>query len=198
MEQNARQAQGLRAALDQARDMLDQMNNQSESLDEALKSLLAEMKADFELKQIHVRLENTLNRTPNPGHTRQLVELSRSLLRNAAGVSKNGSEVVLEVLASEDFPGFAELRVSDAGPGLKPEEQAALLERLKAGPGVGEPETEAESSLREAADLAESLGGHWWIHSVPDTLTIHRVAVPIESKADAPGNNLATSSTGKS
>ena len=106
----ARQAQGLRAALDQARDMLDQMNNQSESLDEALKSLLAEMKADFALKQIHVRLENTLNRTPNPGHIRQLVELSRSLLRNAAGVSKNGSEVVLEVLPSEDFPGFAELR----------------------------------------------------------------------------------------
>lgn len=200
MAQNALQVEGLRTALDQARNMLEQMNPQSSvsskseptlSLTEELQALIESSKLNSDQKQLHFRIENGLQAEPDPKNKAHLLQLSHSLLQNAAAVSKAGSAVLLEVLPSQDYPGYIELRVSDAGPGLKPEDQTDFLGRLYEDTFPSEESWGDIGSLREAVDLTQSLGGHWWIHSVPDTLTIHRLAIPINSGADTPGKNLA-------
>jgi signal transduction histidine kinase len=206
LKQNALQVEGLRTALDQARDMLEQMDPKSASptasksdvrLSDELQALANRLSPDFEKKQVRVIVENTLAAEPDPENKAQLLKLSKALLQNALTVSKTGSEVLLKVLPSQDHPGYVELRVSDAGPGLKPENQTSFLENLRAD---ADPEAQnwgEAGALREAVDLTQSLGGHWWIHSVPDTLTIHRLAIPINSGTEETGSNLATSSPEK-
>jgi hypothetical protein len=206
MSQNALQVEGLRNALDQARNMLEQMNPQSSTLAankptarlvDEMQDLIDGLKSETDQKQIRVRLENTLSAEPDPKTKTQLLKLSRSLLHNALTVSKADSEILLEVLPSQDHPGFVELRVSDAGPGLRPEDQTKFLENLKSVPEPAEQNWGDLGALQEAVNLTQSLGGHWWIHSVPDTLTIHRLAIPALSRAEGAGNNLATSSPEK-
>ena len=203
MAQNTQLMEGLRTALDQARDMLEQISPQSTSrtkeslllsLTDELQALFDSNKSETDQKQIRVRVENTLPAEPDTENKLHLLQLSRSLLQNALSVSKTGSVILLEVLPSQDQPGYIELRVSDAGPGLTPEDQAKFLEELKSNPGSVEHNWGEVSALREAVDLTQSLGGHWWIHSVPDTLTVHRLAIPQNSGADTTGNNLATTS----
>ena len=202
MAQNAAQVAGLREALDQARGMLEQMDSgqlppdtskPTASFSDDLTALLDEFKSEFTEKQIRVRAENKLSAEPDLRSKAQLLHLSRSLLRNALSVSKVGSEVLLEALASQEYPGFVELRASDAGPGLKPEEQVGFLASLEAAPESGRQPWGETGALKEAVDLTQRLGGHWWIHSVPDTFTIHRLAIPAFSGAESAGNNLATS-----
>ena len=206
MAQNALQVEGLRTALDQARNMLEQMNPQNAtpdakepfaSLDNELQVLIDEFTSESEQKQVRVHFENALSGEPDPQHKTHIIQLSRSLLRNALAISKAGSEVLLEVLSSQDHAGFVELRVSDAGAGLKPEDQSTFLDNLKSDTSAAEQDWGEVSALREAVDLTQSLGGHWWIHSVPDTLTIHRLAIPVESGLSATGSDLATSSPEK-
>ena len=206
MAQNALQVEGLRSALDQARNMLEQMNPQSSasseseptlSLTDELQALIESAKLKSDQKQLHFRIENGLLAEPDPKIKAQLLQLSHSLLQNAAAVSKAGSEVLLEVLPSQDHPAYIELRVSDAGPGLKPEDQTDFLGRLYEDSFPSEENWGDIGSLREAVDLTQSLGGHWWIHSVPDTLTIHRLAIPVNSGADTAGNNLANTTPEK-
>ncbi|MEN6579118.1 MAG: hypothetical protein ABFD05_00655, partial [Anaerolineaceae bacterium] len=206
MAQNALQVEGLRSALDQARNMLEQMNPQSSvsseseptlSLTDELQALIERLKLKSDQKQLHFRIENGLLAEPDPKIKAQLLQLSHSLLQNAVAVSKAGSEVLLEVLPSQDHPGYIELRVSDAGPGLKPEDQTDFLGRLYEDSFPSEENWGDIGSLREAVDLTQSLGGHWWIHSVPDALTIHRLAIPVNSEADTSGNNLANTTPEK-
>ncbi len=206
MAQNALQVEGLRTALDQARNMLEQMdpqtlklavNEQTASLDEALKVMVDALQLEADQKQIRIAIKNSLAAEPDPEHKAQLLKLSRSLARNALAVSKAGSEVLLEVLPSLDQPGFVELRVSDAGSGLKPEDQTAFLETIKSGDDPVEQNWGEIGALQEAVELTQSLGGHWWIHSVPDTLTIHRLAIPLSSGPETSGNDLATPSPEK-
>jgi len=206
MAQNALQVEGLRSALDQARTLLEQMSTDNSMLetkepfrtfDHALQVMVHDLKVEFEQKQIRVRLENAYSAEPDPEKKTQLLQLSRSLLQNALAVSKAGSEVLLEVLPSQDHPGFVELRVSDAGPGLKPEEQTAFLKNLKPATGSAEQNWGNLGSLQEAVELTKNLGGHWWIHSVPDTVTIHRLAIPVTIGEDAPGNNPSSKSSEK-
>lgn len=201
MAQNALQVEGLRAALDQARNMLEQMSPQnpapaaepSASLVDELRVLIAHLKLEFVQKRIRVSVENELKAEPDSKTKAQLLKLSRSLLGNALAVSKPGSEVLLELMPSQDHPGFIEIRVSDAGPGLKPEDQTKFLDNLKSDSDPAAHNWNDVQALREAVDLTQTLGGHWWIHSVPDTLTIHRVAIPANIGADNAGSNLATS-----
>lgn len=190
MAQNAQKVEGLRSALDQARGMLEQMSSQSS--DPAAKSDLVFISAleseiqtfmdDFPEKQISARFESSLLAQPHPQQAAQLLQLSRSLLKNAFAVSKPGSNILLEILPSEEYPGFIELRVSDFGPGLTPEDQVNFLSTLD-DKSASQPWGDTDA-LREAASLAQSLGGHWWIHSVPDTLTIHRLAIPATLEVD--------------
>ena len=206
MAQNALQVEGLRAALDQARSMLEGMspqlanpeaNEPTASLVERLLRLIDDLKLDSDQKQIQIRIESTLSEDPDLENKAQLLQLCRSLLYNALAVSKAGSEVLLEVLPSQDHPGFVELRVSDTGPGLKPEDQTAFLKQVSSIPeSVGQNWGEV-GPLKDAVELTQSLGGHWWIHSVPDTITIHRLAIPVNSGTETPGDNLATPSTEK-
>jgi len=206
MAQNSLQVEGLRTALEQARNMLEQMDPKSSSpaasrsnarLSEELQDLIDGLKLEYDQKQIQVSLENTLSAEPDPETKTQLLKLSKALLQNALTVSKAGSEVLLELLPSQDHPGFVELRVSDAGSGLKPEDQTIFLENLRADSDPAAQNWGVPGALREAVDLAQSLGGHWWIHSVPDTLTIHRLAIPVNSGSEDAGSNLATTSPEK-
>jgi hypothetical protein len=206
MAQNAQQVEGLRSALDQARNMLEQMGPQTSalaaidshtSLNKELQSLINDLKSESDQKEIRIRVENTLSSEPNPESNAQLIQLSRLLLHNALAVSKAGSEVLLEVLPSQEHPGYVELRVSDAGAGLKPEDQTNFLEDLKSDTESSGQNWGEVVALQEAVDLTQSLGGHWWIHSVPDTITIHRLAIPVNSGAEASENNLATPSKEK-
>ena len=206
MAQNTQQMEGLRTALDQARDMLEQISPQPafSSTDKPTLGLTDELQALFDSinsktdqKQIRICIENTLSAEPIPETKSHLLQLSGSLLQNALSVSKAGSEILLELLPSHDQPGYIELRVSDAGQGLKPEDQTKFLENLNSS-AISAGQSQGEfGALREAVDLAQSLGGHWWIHSVPDTLTIHRLAIPLNSGPDTTGNNLATTSQEK-
>lgn len=206
MEQNALQVEGLRTALDQARNMLEQMSPQNASpdakqpfasLNDEMQAQIEDLKMDFDQKRVRVSVKNTLPEEPDPIIKSQLVQLSRSLIQNALSVSQAGSEILLEVLPSQDHPGFVELRVSDAGPGLKPEDQTAFLENLQSATESAEQHWGEVSALQEAVNLTQSLGGHWWIHSVPDTLTIHRLAIPVNSGKESAGSELATSSPEK-
>ena len=206
MAQNALQVEGLRTALDQARNMLEQMDPKTPTLDdrgraaslsEALKSMTDDLKFDADQKQIRVHVENKLSVEPEIENKTQLLQLGNSLIRNAIAVSKAGSEVLLEVLPSEDHPGFIELHVSDAGPGLKPEDQTAFLKTLKLDTDSVLQNWGEVDTLQEAVELTQNLGGHWWIHSVPDTLTIHRLAIPLINGVDTPGNDLAKPSPEK-
>lgn len=203
MSQNALQVEGLRSALDQARKMLEQMDPKSSSptasksdarLSNELQALVNRLSPDFDEKKVRVIVEDSLAAEPDPENKAQLLKLSRALLQNALTVSKTNSEILLEVLPSQDHPGYVELRVSDAGPGLKPENQTSFLENLRADADPAAQNWGETGALREAVDLTQSLGGHWWIHSVPDTLTIHRLAIPVTSGAEEAGSNLATSS----
>ncbi len=206
MAQNTLQVEGLRKALEQARDVLEQMEPKTSSphsskskvkLSDGLQVLLETLTLDFEQKQMHIEFENSLKAEPAPEKIEQLLRLSRYLLQNALTVSKDGAEVLLEVMPSQDHPGFVELRVSDAGPGLKPEEQTSFLANFHTDADPAETNWGDLKALQEAVDLTQSLGGHWWIHSVPDTLTIHRLAIPVNSGAEETGSNLATSSPEK-
>ena len=206
MAQNAQQVEGLRTALDQARTMLEQMNPKISTalpgdaiagIDDLLQALINDLQLEADQKQIHLRVKNSLQTDPDPQTKAQLRQLSRSLLQNALGVSKTGSEVLLEILPSQDHPGYVELRVNDAGPGLRPEDQTEFLRNIKADSFPSEQNWGDVGPLREAVELTQNLGGHWWIHSVPDTLTIHRLAIPVHSGAETPGNNLATTTPEK-
>lgn len=206
MAQNALQVEGLRTALDQARNMLEQISPQNASpdakqpfasLNDEMQAQIDDLKLEFEQKRMRVSVKNTLPEEPDPIIMSQLVQLSRSLIQNALSVSQAGSEILLEVLPSQDHPGFVELRVSDAGPGLKPEDQTAFLENLQSATESAEQHWGEVSALQEAVNLTQSLGGHWWIHSVPDTLTIHRLAIPVNNGVEASENNFAKPSTEK-
>jgi hypothetical protein len=206
MAQNALQVEGLRTALDQARNMLEQMDPKAStvvaseppaSLADALQLLIEDLRLEAERKHLRLHVETRLTAEPNSENKAQLLQLSRSLLHNALAVSKTGSEVFLEVLPSQDHPGYVELRVSDGGPGLKPEDQTAFLEQLNLIPEPSEQNWGEVGALKEAVELTQSLGGHWWIHSVPDTLTIHRLAIPVNSGLEAAGNDLTPSSPEK-
>jgi len=206
MAQNSLQVEGLRTALDQARNMLEQMDPKSSSreasrsnarLSEELQDLVGSLSPEFEQKQVHIIIENNLTAEPDPENKAHLLKLSKALLQNALTVSRAGFEVLLELLPSHDHPGYVELRVSDAGPGLKPEDQTSFLENLRADSDPAAQNWGMPGALREAVDLAQSLGGHWWIHSVPDTLTIHRLAIPVNSGSEDAGSNLATTSPEK-
>jgi signal transduction histidine kinase len=206
MAQNTQQMEGLRNALDQARNMLEQMSPQSAvgakdrpalGLTDELQALFDSINSKTDQKQICICIENTLSAEPSPENKSHLLQLSRSLLQNALSASKAGSEILLEVLPSQDNPGYVELRVSDAGPGLSPEDQTKFLGNLNSGAESAGQNRGEVGALREAVDLTASLGGHWWIHSVPDTLTIHRLAIPLNSGPDTTGNNLATTSQEK-
>ena len=206
MAQTALQVEGLRAALDQARTMLEGMSPQFASqeakepfacLNDKLQNLIEDLKLESERKQIRIRMENTLAADPDSKNQTQLLQLSRSLLQNALAVSKTGSVVLLEVLPSQDHPGHVELRVSDAGPGLKPEDQTAFLAQMNSIPEPAEQNWGEVGALKDAVELTQSLGGHWWIHSVPNTITIHRLAIPVNSGTETPGDHLATPSTEK-
>ena len=206
MAQNALQVEGLRTALDQARNMLEQMDPKAStvvaseppaSLADALQLLIEDLRLEAERKHLRLHVETRLTAEPNSENKAQLLQLSRSLLHNALAVSKTGSEVLLEVLPSQDHPGYVELRVSDGGPGLKPEDQTAFLEQLNSIPEPSEQNWGEVGALKEAVELTQSLGGHWWIHSVPDTLTIHRLAIPVNSGLEAAGNDLTPSSPEK-
>jgi len=206
MAQNALQVEGLRTALDQARNMLEQMNPLSSpgaesepthSFSDELLELIESYRLESQQKQIRLLVGNKLVAEPDPESKAQLLQLSRCLLQNALAVSKAGSDVLMEVMPSQDYPGHVELRVSDAGPGLNPEDQTEFIGQLKQGSVPSSQNWGDLSALREAVDLTQSLGGHWWIHSVPDTLTIHRLAIPVNSGKEDPGNNLATTSPEK-
>ena len=206
MAQNTQQIEGLRTALDQARNMLEQMSPQSVirsedkptlDLTDEIKALFESIKSELNRKETRIRIENSLPAEPDSGNKSHLLQLSRALLQNALSVSRAGSEILLEVLPSQDQPGYIELRVSDAGPGLKPEDQTRFLEKISSADDPAGQNWGEVSALREAVDLTQSLGGHWWIHSVPDTLTTHRLAIPANSGTDVTGNNLATNSPEK-
>ncbi len=190
MAQNAQKVEGLRSALDQARGMLEQMSSQSSDpaaksdleFISALESEIQTFMDDSPEKQISARFESSLLAQPHPQQAAQLLQLSRSLLKNAFAVSQPGSNILLEILPSGEYPGFIELRVSDFGPGLTPEDQVNFLSTLD-DKSASQPWGDTDA-LREAASLAQSLGGHWWIHSVPDTLTIHRLAIPATLEVD--------------
>jgi len=166
-------------------------------LSEELQDLVGSLSPEFEQKQVHIIIENNLTAEPDPENKAHLLKLSKALLQNALTVSRAGFEVLLELLPSHDHPGYVELRVSDAGPGLKPEDQTSFLENLRADSDPAAQNWGMPGALREAVDLAQSLGGHWWIHSVPDTLTIHRLAIPVNSGSEDAGSNLATTSPEK-
>ena len=185
MAQNALQVEGLRTALDQARNMLEGMSPQfanpeakepTASFVDSLQLLIDDLKLESDQKQIRVSVENSLSAEPNPVNKAQLLQICRSLLKNALAVSKTGSEVLLEVIPSGDHPGYVELRVSDAGPGLKPEDQTAFLKQISSISEPAEQNWGEVGALKDAVELTQSLGGHWWIHSVPNTITIHRLA----------------------
>ena len=206
MAQNTQQIEGLRTALDQARNMLEQMSPQSVirsedkptlDLTDEIKALFESIKSELNRKETRIRIENSLPAEPDSGNKSHLLQLSRALLQNALSVSRAGSEILLEVLPSQDQPGYIELRVSDAGPGLKPEDQTRFLEKISSADDPAGQNWGEVSALREAVDLTQSLGGHWWIHSVPDTLTTHRLAIPANSGTNVTGNNLATNSPEK-
>ena len=206
MAQNTQQIEGLRTALDQARNMLEQMSPQSVirsedkptlDLTDEIKALFESIKSELNRKETRIRIENSLPAEPDSGNKSHLLQLSRALLQNALSVSRAGSEILLEVLPSQDQPGYIELRVSDAGPGLKPEDQTRFLEKLSSTDDTAGQNWGEVGALREAVDLTQSLGGHWWIHSVPDTLTTHRLAIPANSGTNVTGNNLATNSPEK-
>lgn len=206
MAQNALQVEGLRTALDQARNMLEGMSPQfanpeakepTASFVDSLQLLIDDLKLESDQKQIRVSVENSLSAEPNPENKAQLLQICRSLLKNALAVSKAGSEVLLEVIPSGDHPGYVELRVSDAGPGLKPEDQTAFLKQISSISEPAEQNWGEVGALKDAVELTQSLGGHWWIHSVPDTITIHRLAIPVNSGTETPGVHLATPSTEK-
>ena len=206
MAQNTQQIEGLRTALDQARNMLEQMSPQSVirsedkptlDLTDEIKALFESIKSELNRKETRIRIENSLPAEPDSGNKSHLLQLSRALLQNALSVSRAGSEILLEVLPSQDQPGYIELRVSDAGPGLKPEDQTRFLEKISSADDPAGQNWGEVSALREAVDLTQSLGGHWWIHSVPDTLTTHRLAIPANSGTDVTGNNLPTNSPEK-
>ncbi len=206
MAQNALQVEGLRTALDQARNMLEQMRPPSSPLDakelsanfmDGVTLLTSNLKLEFDQKQVRIRVENSLTAEPDHENKAQLLHLCQSLLQNALSVSKAGSEVLLEVLPSQEHPGFVELRVSDAGPGLKPEDQTAFLQKIKSVTESDGQDWGEVGTLKEAVDLTQSLGGHWWIHSVPDTLTIHRLAIPVNSGMEANSQNTAKSPSEK-
>jgi len=192
MAQNAHQVEGLRSALDHARGMLEQMDTKpsanipsepTPNLEAQLQTLIAGLQADYPKKQLQVGIKNELPAETTSEPTAELLKLSSLLLQNAFAVSKSGSEIMLEVLPSEDYPGFVELRVSDAGSGLKPEDQTNFLANITADLLPADQDWGDVDSLREAVSLTQSLKGHWWIHSVPDTLTIHRLAIPAENEA---------------
>jgi len=206
MAQNALQVEGLRTALDQARNMLEGMSPQfanpeakepTASFVDSLQLLIDDLKLESDQKQIRVSVENSLSAEPNPENKAQLLQICRSLLKNALAVSKAGSEVLLEVIPSGDHPGYVELRVSDAGPGLKPEDQTAFLKQISSISEPAEQNWGEVGALKDAVELTQSLGGHWWIHSVPNTITIHRLAIPVNSGTETPGAHLATPSTEK-
>ncbi len=206
MAQNTQQIEGLRTALDQARNMLEQMSPQSVirsedkptlDLTDEIKALFESIKSELNRKETRIRIENSLPAEPDSGNKSHLLQLSRALLQNALSVSRAGSEILLEVLPSQDQPGYIELRVSDAGPGLKPEDQTRFLEKISSADDPAGQNWGEVGALREAVDLTQSLGGHWWIHSVPDTLTTHRLAIPANSGTDVTGNNLPTNSPEK-
>lgn len=187
--QNALQVDGLRSALEQARGLLEQISpmppvvakGANLELESALKAQIAEFADASSAKQITARVKNALPAEPSPLHRDRLLILSRALLQNAFSASKPGSEIELELLPSEEYAGFTELRVSDTGSGFKPEEQSAFVSLLNE--PAADQLWEKHAALREAVSLARSLGGHWWIHSVPDSITIHRLAIPAENEA---------------
>ena len=164
---------------------------------DSLQLLIDDLKLESDQKQIRVSVENSLSAEPNPVNKAQLLQICRSLLKHALAVSKARSEVLLEVIPSGDHPGYVELRVSDAGPGLKPEDQTAFLKQISSISEPAEQNWGEVGPLKDAVELTQSLGGHWWIHSVPDTITIHRLAIPVNSGTETPGDHLATPSTEK-
>lgn len=130
-------------------------------VEQALESIHADLRA----KSLSVRLDLPPGRTPVSGDPTVIRTIVARLLTNAAGTSPAGREILLSVLR-DHAQGVVVLTVSDAGPGIAPEDRSRLFgEEASPEPvrGLG---LDA-AVLATVRALAESVGGRVWVESPP-------------------------------
>jgi len=149
-----------------------------EEIAASLQKTLLEVAGRYSTQQI--QLESQINGLPS------LTESDLNLMQhaleflevNAFAASPKGSKVRVAILPSDDErPDSIEILVSDSGSGLSDEEQRQFLSLLAEPQGDLPAGIGDIQALRQAAELVQAVGGHWWIHSEPSEGTSYRVSV---------------------
>lgn len=101
---------------------------------------------------------------PARGDERLLRRMLTNLVVNALRFAPAGSSVALEALPGDE-PGTALLRVSDAGPGIPPEERERIFLPFAQGPGEASRGTGLGLAL--CHEVVQAHGGQIWIEDGP-------------------------------
>jgi signal transduction histidine kinase len=137
-----------------------------------LNALVREVAGVIDLPpDVAIRLDLQDDLPPVPLDRDQIFQVLENLIRNAMQVMPDGGEVVVETAAA---PGACSLSISDSGPGVPDEMQAAIFEPLvttrSMGTGLG---------LALAKRIVEAHSGRIWLESAPDQGATFRILLPV-------------------
>lgn len=212
LQQNLAQIQKVRQALDNARSVLEGMDDK-EGAEPDQKNKVEEVSAGPELfetpfvstssapyeQDLRSEIASTASAFSNRSiivHTdihdlpeveesvRELLsEILKLMQTNAIEASPNDSSISIEIFANPDTEnGGIELRVTDHGGGLSKLEQAHLLRFAKSASHPVPAGIGDAAALRKAIQKVRAAGGHLWIQSNKDQPTTYRVSLPVNTE----------------
>jgi len=172
-------------------------------LESVLDSILATIQPMISSKQLVLKTDINAPLRPIRGDETRIRQIFLNLLTNAVKFTTAGHvhlkacNVTVRDGASPDFPlpvkGWLEDRhwivisVEDTGPGIPPEDQAAIFEEFWQGRQIaGQQEEGVGLGLAIARRLVEMHAGRIWVRSEPDVGSTFYVALPAQDRDEPP------------
>ena len=130
------------------------------AIDEVIESVVARLQPVLAGREVRLMMKGNLPRAPVD--VVQIDQVLTNLIENAAKFSPPGAPITVSATRWEDS---VEVRVSDRGPGIPPEERRALFEPFARGEGERAGGTGLGLSIGRA--IVASHGGKIWIEGSP-------------------------------
>ncbi len=134
--------------------------------------LVADLRAEAEIKSVRIELENVPPATPVPFDPRRLSRVFHNLMHNATDAMSGGGTVYLRFDAGEKE---SVTEIEDTGPGIAPEIAGQLFQPFAThgkahGTGLG---------LSICKKIVEDHGGRIWVRNEPNRGAIFCFALPL-------------------
>lgn len=148
-----------------------ELNYQSFWLNRVIEFVLLDVSTDIQERKIQINIQEFDGyKSINYGDSVRLIQLFRNLISNAIKFTPDGGVITI---SGRTLPGFVEIKITDSGIGIDPEDQNIIFDKFNhlgnvalhssgktkfkgGGPGLG---------LPIAKGIAEAHGGSIWVES---------------------------------